>query len=166
MKILFLSCEYCDQNFNEIVCHLFSSLCLCCCALTCDIYRLTYVSYQDLRSIPEFVNQTMLVVKAPRDTMMECDRDTTEEVRERVCVCMWDKVKECVDTDFEKFTTLSSTIQIIIHSLSAMYHCDHVYLILLTAWCLVHCYNSWKAGSILSGLRCCHDTLRIEKYAI
>ena len=57
----------------------------------------------------------MLVVKAPRDTMMECDRDTTEEVRERVCVCMWDKVKECVDTDFEKFTTLSSTIQIIIH---------------------------------------------------
>lgn len=52
-------------------------------ALTFGYYRLTYVSYQDLRSIPEFANQTMLVVKAPRDTMMECDRDTTEEVRKR-----------------------------------------------------------------------------------
>ena len=62
-------------------------------------HRLTYVSYQDLRSIPEFANQTMLVVKAPRDTMMECDRDTTEEVRERdsmVCVCVRVCVCVCV----------------------------------------------------------------------
>ena len=41
---------------------------------------MTYVSYQDLRSIPEFANQTMLVIKAPKDTMMECDRDNAEEV--------------------------------------------------------------------------------------
>lgn len=44
------------------------------------LIRMEYVSYHDLRSVAEFSDKTMLVVKAPPDTIMECDRDTTEEV--------------------------------------------------------------------------------------
>lgn len=31
------------------------------------------VTYKDLRSIPEFIDKTILAVKAPQDTILNCD---------------------------------------------------------------------------------------------
>ena len=31
------------------------------------------VTYKDLRSVPEFVDKTILAVKAPQDTILNCD---------------------------------------------------------------------------------------------
>ena len=41
-------------------------------ALTFPPLRLA-VSYKDLRSIPEFMDKTVLAVKAPQDTILNCD---------------------------------------------------------------------------------------------
>ena len=37
-----------------------------------------YASYKDLRGLPELMDKTLLVIKAPPDTIMECDNE--EEV--------------------------------------------------------------------------------------
>lgn len=38
-----------------------------------------YASYKDLRGLPDLLDKTLLVIKAPPDTIMECDNE--EEVR-------------------------------------------------------------------------------------
>jgi hypothetical protein len=43
-------------------------------------WSLAYTSYQDLRDVSDFIDKTLLVIKAPHDTLMECDRDMDEEV--------------------------------------------------------------------------------------
>lgn len=42
---------------------------------------MSYTTYKDLRSISDFTDKTLLVIKAPSDTLMECDKDSEEEVR-------------------------------------------------------------------------------------
>ena len=43
-------------------------------------YSFAYTSYHDLRNISEFGDNTLLIIKAPSDTIMECDKDNDEEV--------------------------------------------------------------------------------------
>jgi hypothetical protein len=43
-------------------------------------WSLAYTSYQDLRDVSDFIDKTLLVIKAPHDTLMECDRDMDEEI--------------------------------------------------------------------------------------
>lgn len=42
---------------------------------------MSFTTYKDLRSISDFTDKTLLVIKAPSDTLMECDKDSEEEVR-------------------------------------------------------------------------------------
>ena len=44
-------------------------------------FSMSFTTYKDLRSISDFTDKTLLVIKAPSDTLMECDKDSEEEVR-------------------------------------------------------------------------------------
>ena len=44
------------------------------------------MTYRDLRGIPEFVDKTILAIKAPPDTLLKCE---VQEVMLRVHVCMY-----------------------------------------------------------------------------
>ena len=46
------------------------------------------MSYKDLRSISEFVDKTVLAIKAPADTMLNCDlQEASGCVMKWECVC-------------------------------------------------------------------------------
>lgn len=46
--------------------------------MLCGIITSLYASYKDLRGLPDLMDKTLLVIKAPPDTIMECDNE--EEV--------------------------------------------------------------------------------------
>ena len=50
------------------------------CSSSCVIFHLTgisrlAISYKDLRSIPDFEERTILAIKAPQDTELNCDTE-------------------------------------------------------------------------------------------
>ena len=62
------------------------------CSLTSYPTRLA-VTYKDLRSIQEFDDKTILAIKAPPDTVLNCD---VQEVCVCVCVCVCMRACMCV----------------------------------------------------------------------
>ena len=63
---------------------LFMFLIVQLCFLTILLFRL-YASYQDLRGLPELLDKTLLVIKAPPDTLMECDSEEDVSYCTQIC---------------------------------------------------------------------------------